>query len=146
MLNVRKEPRFTSVDFDFEDSTLATMGQSKWTVMIKDLLVSCRIGAYPHEYNRSQQVMINLKCDYYAPVPTPQVEMNQVLCYDQIVQSIYTFIKKDHVYFMETLAEEIANICFADQRVQTARVAIEKLEALPDAKSVGIEIVRLRKD
>ena len=146
MLHARKEPHFESINFDYEQPTLATIGQPKWTIIVKDLLVSCKIGVYPHEYNRPQQVMINLKCDYYAPAPTPQIEISQVLCYDHLVQSIQAFIKKDHVYFIETLAEEIANICFADKRVQATRIKVEKLEAIPDVKSVGVEIVRIRKD
>jgi dihydroneopterin aldolase len=146
MLHARKEPHFASVDFDYEHPALVTVGQPKWTLIIKDLLVSCRVGIYPHEYNRPQQVLINLKCDYYTPTPTPPIEMNQPLCYDQLVQSIHAFIKKDHVHFIENLAEEIANICFSDKRICTTKITIEKLEALADAKSVGIEIVRIRKD
>ena len=146
MLNARKEPHFTPVDFDYTQPALANIGQPKWTITIKDLLVSCKIGVYPHEYNSPQKVLINLKCDYYAPAPTPQVEISQVLCYDQLIQSIHAFIQKEHVYFIETLAEEIANICLTDRRVHATRVTIEKLEAIPDTKSVGVEIVRVRKD
>ena len=34
--------------------------------------------------------------------------------------------------------------CFEDARVHTVRVRVEKLEALTDAESVGIEIERTR--
>lgn len=146
MLTARKEPHFATVDFDYEQPSLATLGQPKWTIIIKDLLVSCKIGIYPSEYNRMQKVIINLKCDYYAPAPTAQVEVSQVLCYDQLIQAIKTHIQKDHIYFIENMAEEIAHICFSDKRVQSVRISIEKLEAIPDTKSVGVEITRFRKE
>jgi 7,8-dihydroneopterin aldolase/epimerase/oxygenase len=45
---------------------------------------------------------------------------------------------------VETLAERIAEACFRDRRVITARVRIEKLDVYADAESVGVEIERRR--
>ncbi|HCX65995.1 MAG TPA: diguanylate cyclase, partial [Rhodobiaceae bacterium] len=44
----------------------------------------------------------------------------------------------------ETLAERIAGSCLEDARVRVARVRVEKLAAIPEAVSVGVEIERLR--
>ena len=104
MLHARKEPHFTSIDFEYEQTSIATVGQPKWTLIIKDLLVSAKLGIYPREFNRPQQVLINLKYDYYAPSPTPQSELNQALCYDQLVKSIKEFAQNEHIHFIETFA------------------------------------------
>jgi dihydroneopterin aldolase len=42
------------------------------------------------------------------------------------------------------LAERIAEACFEDARVRSARVRVEKLHALPGAESAGVEIERQR--
>ena len=54
-----------------------------------------------------------------------------------IEKRIRAIIAEGHVRLAETLAERIAAACFEDRRVQTARVRVEKLHALPDAESVG---------
>ena len=49
-----------------------------------------------------------------------------------------------HVNLVETLAERIAEACLADLRVDAARGRVEKLAAIPEAASVGIEIERIQ--
>ena len=44
----------------------------------------------------------------------------------------------------DTLAELIAAACLRDRRVMAARVRIEKPDVIPNARSVGVEIERLR--
>ncbi len=53
-------------------------------------------------------------------------------------------IAEGHIRLIETLAERIATACFADSRVKTARVRVEKLHALSNAESAGVEIERTR--
>ena len=59
-----------------------------------------------------------------------------------IEKRIRAIIAEGHVRLAETLAERIAAACFEDPRVRTARVRVEKLHALTDAESVGVEIER----
>ena len=47
---------------------------------------------------------------------------------------------------VETLAERIAEQCLADLRVQIARIRVEKLDVFADVGSVGVEIVRQRRN
>jgi dihydroneopterin aldolase len=47
-----------------------------------------------------------------------------------------------HIKLVETVAEEIAAMCLEDGRVSSVRVRVEKLDILPDAASVGVEIER----
>ena len=53
-------------------------------------------------------------------------------------------VQSGHVNLIETLAERIADHCLADRRVAGVRVRIEKPEAVPSCRSVGIEIERHR--
>ena len=87
-------------------------------VFIRDLVLPCRIGVHRHEHGAPQRVRINL---------------------DLAVREI---VGRRHINLVETLAEEIASMCLEDGRVRSARVRIEKLDVLPDAVSVGVEIER----
>ena len=57
---------------------------------------------------------------------------------------IAKLVQSGHVNLIETLAERIAANCLADPRVLSIRVRIEKPDALPSCRSVGIEIERRR--
>ena len=64
--------------------------------------------------------------------------------YESITAKIRVLVASGHINLAETLAERIAEACFQDSRVNTARVRVEKLHALPGAESAGVEIERER--
>ena len=51
-------------------------------------------------------------------------------------------VERGHINLVETLAEKIAVLCLANGRVRSVRVRVEKLDIVPDAQSVGVEIER----
>jgi dihydroneopterin aldolase len=112
-------------------------------VFIRNLELSAHIGVYRQEEGRSQKVRINvdLATDESGDA---QDMLENVVDYHVIEKRIRAIIAEGHVRLAETLAERIATACFEDQRVRTARVRVEKLEALTAAESVGIEIERTR--
>ncbi|HEX2117219.1 MAG TPA: dihydroneopterin aldolase, partial [Alphaproteobacteria bacterium] len=70
--------------------------------------------------------------------------LDSVVCYDDLIAAVRVVVDAEHVQLVETLAERIAEACFRDRRVITARVRVEKLDVYPDAESVGVEIERRR--
>ena len=48
------------------------------------------------------------------------------------------------INLVETLAERIAAQCLEDHRILVAKVRVEKLDVMPDASAVGVEIERHR--
>ena len=77
-------------------------------------------------------------------VADAQDMLENVVDYHVIEKRIRAIIAEGHVRLAETLAERIAAACFADSRVKTARVRVEKLHALSNAESAGVEIERTR--
>ena len=53
-------------------------------------------------------------------------------------------LAEGHINLVETLAEKVAGLCLSDPRVSGARVGVEKLHAISEAESVGVEIERVR--
>ena len=68
--------------------------------------------------------------------------IHNVVCYEKIVAGVHAIVARDHVNLVETLAEDVATMCLADSRARSVRVRVEKLDIIPDAQSVGVEIER----
>lgn len=112
-------------------------------ILVKDLEFLCQIGFYRREKGRTQPVRINLDL-LVEDTPADDHNLSTVVDYCALVDRIRTMAMKDHVNLVETLAEHIAAICLEDARVKTARVRVEKPEAIADAGSAGVEIERSR--
>lgn len=112
-------------------------------LFIRDLVLPVRIGVHQHERIANQRVRINLELEVTAP-PTIDDDLENVVCYGEIMTGIRHVVGAGHVNLAETLAERIAAMCLADRRVLAAKVRIEKLDVFPEASSVGIEIERRR--
>ena len=111
-------------------------------VFVRDLVVTTLIGVYRREKKAPQRVRINIE----MLVPENGRPLNDrlanVVDYEAIVTGVRALAADGHVNLVETLVERIAALCLRDRRVRTVRVRAEKLEVLPDAASVGVEIER----
>jgi dihydroneopterin aldolase len=112
-------------------------------VFIRNLEVHAQIGIHHHEHGKVQPVRINVDLAVEDAVRIED-KLDQVVDYAEIAQRIRDIVAAGHINLAETLAERIAEACFVDPRVKTARVRVEKLHALPGAESAGVEIERER--
>ena len=112
-------------------------------VFVRDLVLPCRIGVYSHEKHGEQRVRINLDLTCVEH-PAINDEHDNVVCYAEVVEGIRKLLAEGHINLVETLAERIAADCLEDRRVLSVKVRVEKLDVMPDAASVGVEIERHR--
>ncbi len=111
-------------------------------VFIRDLELDAHIGVYRVEKLGVQPVRINVDLTVQeAGVPVDD-RLSNVVDYGHVVEGIRSIIAEGHVNLLETLAERVAAFALQDRRVLVARVRIEKLKVIPEARSVGIEIER----
>ena len=113
-------------------------------VFVRDLLLEAHIGVYRHEEGRTQPIRINIDLTVTDAGAPQEDRLEDVVDYHEVVKGIEAMVDEGHVRLVETLAEKIAANCLADHRVHVARVRIEKLEALDNATSVGVEIERVQ--
>ncbi len=66
--------------------------------------------------------------------------------YAKIIDAVRALVARGRVNLVETLAEQVAGCCLVDRRVRRARVRVEKLDVIPEAASVGVEIERSREE
>lgn len=115
-------------------------------VFIRDLVLSCSIGVHSHEKTAHQRVRLNLDLAVCERDKDLADNIENVVCYEAIADGVRALIARGHVNLVETLAEDIAAMCLEDSRVRSVRVRVEKLDILPDATSVGVEIERFRQE
>ena len=111
-------------------------------VFIRNMVVDCSIGIYTHEKEHEQRVRINLDLAVGEGDVTINDDIRNVISYEDMAKGIEAIIAEGHINLVETLAENIANMCLHDKRVYVARVRVEKLDIIARAESVGVEIER----
>ena len=113
-------------------------------VFVRDLEIVASIGVFEREKRYQQRVKISVDLDVEDGYDGKSDRLEHVLDYDIIVDGISVIVQREHLHLIETLAERIAAFCLSDARVRLARVRVEKPDALPAVRAVGIEIERKR--
>ena len=125
---------------------IASAERSLRHVFIRDLVLAGSIGVHRHEKESLQRVRINLDLAVDESGQSIDDDINNVICYEQLAESVVVIVGRGHVNLVETLAENIAAMCLEDLRVRSARVRVEKLDVLEGAESVGVEIERFNSE
>lgn len=113
-------------------------------VFIRDLVGSCALGIHSHEKGTRQRVRINLELSVTDTGRPTEDHIRDVVCYEEVAANLRRLLAGPHIHLVETLAEDIAELCFTDPRVMEARIRVDKLDVFADAESAGIEITRVR--
>lgn len=144
---MRKEPQLIRFDCESSNNSVPTSVSTvpqNWRIFISNLKLKGLIGIYPIEKIEPQLIVVNVSVMYRATVPQDNANVEQVVCYQQIVNDIEQLVAGRHIMFVENLAEEIANQCLEDSRVSEVTVRVEKPNIIAEATSVGVEIIRQR--
>jgi dihydroneopterin aldolase len=121
---------------------LADSATSLRHVFVRDLVITCDIGVHPHEHGNPQRVRLNLDLGVREIDAPLHDELDNVVCYEEIVNRVTALVLDGRVNLVETLAERIAESCLGDPRIRIARVRVEKLDVFENTTSVGVEIER----
>jgi dihydroneopterin aldolase len=122
----------------------ASAGRKLRRVFVHELEIVASVGVHEHEKRYEQRIIVSADlfvADTYDGVSD---RLADVLDYSKVADDIARLAQSEHFTLIETLAERIATHCLADPRVACVRVRIEKPDAVPSCRSVGIEIERQR--
>lgn len=111
-------------------------------VFVRDLEINAYIGIYEQEKVKSQKVIVNI--DLSVKEGSGDDDISHVVSYEVVVKKVEAIVAAGHTNLVETLCEKIAESCLKDARVMAARVRVEKPDIIPNARSVGVEIERVR--
>jgi dihydroneopterin aldolase len=115
-----------------------------YRILVRDLVLKCSIGIHAHELLAPQRVRINVDMSVLEQAGPLCDDIANVVSYEDVIDGIKAMLAEGHINLVETLAENIAALCLDDERVETARIRVEKLDVYAEAASVGIEIERGR--
>ena len=113
-------------------------------ILIKELTLDLKLGYFDFEKEKTQKVKFSLEIDYEDRKPTNDKDIKSIVNYGQVVKLITKLAKKKHYNFLETLAEDVFDVLFKDNRIGKIMLQIEKLEIIKECASVGIQITKKR--
>jgi FolB domain-containing protein len=113
-------------------------------IVVKDLLLRTIIGINEEERRDRQDVLINLVLYADTRAAGASDDIEDAINYRTITKRIIKLVEGSQFQLVEKMAAEIAAICLDDARVERATVRVEKPGALRFARSVGVEVDRIR--
>jgi 7,8-dihydroneopterin aldolase/epimerase/oxygenase len=113
-------------------------------VFVRDLEIIALLGVHEHEKRKAQRIIVNIDLSVREDLANLADDIKNVVSYEVVVHRVEAIVAQGHVHLVETLAERIAEACLSDERISAARVRIEKPDIIPNARSVGVEIERIR--
>ena len=116
----------------------------KKKVIIKDLLLNFVIGYYSTEKTKKQNVKFNIELNYTDQKNLNDKDIKSIVDYGRIIKVIKNMTKNKHYNFLESLADDLFDVLFKDERIDKIKLKIDKLDAIREAASVGIEITKKR--
>ena len=126
-----------------ESKTTTDSLLTKQKLVVRDLSLSCHIGLTDEERIRPQRLKLNLELTL-NPIPVLNDEIDETINYGVLVKKVRNVCVETKVKLLETLANDISETCFFDDRIKVVHMRIEKLDRYPDVAGVGIEITRTR--
>jgi len=118
----------------------------KYNVIIKNLIIDASIGIHEHEKVKKQRVSISLSIEVVDNISLVDHKIENFLSYENVINNIKLIINKGHIDLVETLSYEILSNIFSDSRASKVWLKIEKLDVFAEAQSVGLEIIKTRKN
>lgn len=115
--------------------------QNQTHILIRDFVVSARIGIYQHEHEVLQRVCVSIDV-MLAQWEVVHDDIADTMSYEGLVNAIRN-LQTRHFELVETMAEHLATIALADDRAAAVTVTVEKIEVYPEGR-VGTKITRYR--
>ena len=113
-------------------------------VVLKDVAVEVRVGLHPWERHPERPTRLLVTVEMFAHLSGGGAGAGGVIDYDRVRNALKAWPSRPHTELLETLAEELAQLCFADPKVEACRVSLMKPDIFNEAVGAGIEIYRLR--
>ena len=116
------------------------------TVFIKDFIIQEIIGIHDHEKIKKQKIKFNIVVGVKQNAVPNEKDIKSIVDYEKITNKLENLVKKKKYNFLESLAEDSFKEIFEDERINTVKIKIEKPDAIKNAGSVGVEVLKTRND
>ena len=114
------------------------------TIKISQITLSTRIGTLAWEQKVNQELKLDLEYGTDAAGMTLNDKLDNRYNYADVTQAIVEFVAVKHTQLIETLANDIANLCLEQLNLEWLRLTLHKPGALAQATNVSITIERTK--
>ena len=118
----------------------------KRSVSIKDFVIHEIIGIHDHEKTKKQKIKFNIIIDVDQNTLPDERDLKSIIDYEKITTKLENLTKNKKYNFLESLAEDSFKEIFEDKRINSVKIKIEKPDAIKNADSVGVEVLKSRSD
>ena len=118
----------------------------KRTVLIKDFIINEIIGIHTNEKINKQKIIFNIVINVNQNIYPDENDLSSIVDYEKITNKLKKLAKNKKYNFLESLAEDSFKEIFADKRINSVKIKIEKPDAIVNAQSVGVEVFKSRND
>ena len=73
-------------------------------------------------------------------------DIKSIVDYEKITNKLENLVKNKKYNFLESLVEDSFKEIFEDKRINSVKIKIEKPDAIKNADSVGVEVLKNRSD
>ena len=123
-----------------------TVSTVKRTVFIKDFVINEIIGIHKHEKIKKQKIKFNIVMDINQNSFPNEKDIKSIIDYEKVTNKLRNLTRRKKYNFLESLVEDSFKEIFEDERIISASIKIEKPDAIKNARSVGVEVFKTRKD
>jgi len=115
-------------------------------VIIKDLKARGIIGINEWERKKKQDILINIVIYTDTRQAAQSDDIEDCINYRTVAKKVLTHTESVERFTVETLANDIAELCLEEPLAERVLVRVEKPGAVRFAESVGVEIERSRQE
>ena len=116
------------------------------TVFIKDFIIQEIIGIHENEKTKKQKIKFNIVVNVNQNTVPDEKDIKSIVDYEKITNKLENLAKNKKYNFLESLAEDSFKEIFEDKRINSVKIKIEKPDAIKNADSVGVEVLKNRSD
>ncbi len=111
-------------------------------LFLRNFEVMINIGVHDFEKQGEQRVLFNVELFIPLAVSTPtQDELDEVVDYDFIRNTIEARVSTGHIHLQETLCDDVARTLLKHPKVRAVQVSTQKPDVYPDCEAVGVEVL-----
>ena len=113
-------------------------------VVLRDVQTEAQIGLHPWERHPERPTRLLVNVEMFAHDSGGTSKTDEIIDYDGVRSALRAWPHRPHTPLLETLAEELVTLCFANARVQACRVSVMKPDVFNEVAAAGVEFYRVR--
>jgi dihydroneopterin aldolase len=114
--------------------------------VLRDIVTEARVGLHPWEQHPERPTRLIVNVEMFAPLAGSLTDetADTILDYDPVRDALKAWPGRPHTPLLETLLQELVDLCFRNPRVRACRVSIMKPDIFNEAAAAGVEVFKVR--